>query len=389
VSRWRDATSALTWATSVTAVALTLHSLVNARLLRTPPPVRGESVAGGCVAPERISVLVPMRDEALRLEPGLRSVLSAVSRYGAQAELVVLDDGSTDGTRSLVEQVVADAGEPGTRVRVVAGSPPPRGWLGKTWACWQLAEAADPSSTGLVFVDADVRLEPFALRACLDLLRDSGLDLVSPWPRQETGSLAERLVQPLQQWSWLTTVPLHAAERSSRPSLAAANGQLLVVDRAAYDRAGGHASVAGEVLDDIGLLRAVVRSGGHGAPVDGSSLARCRMYEGWADLRAGYRRSLWAAFGSGAGATAVTAALGGVYVWPFVAAVAGSPVGAAGYVAGVLGRMVAARRTGGRPLDAFAHPVSIAVLGWLTADSFRGHRSGTLLWKQRSVVPDR
>lgn len=375
-------TSALTWATSVTAAALTLHSLVNARLLRTPPSPRG----GVSTQPERLSVLVPMRDEAHRLEPGLRSVLAAVSRYGAQAELVVLDDGSTDGTRLLVEQVAADAREPGTRVRIVAGAPPPPGWLGKTWACSQLAEAADRSSSVLAFVDADVLLEPFALTACVDVLRQSGLDLVSPWPRQVTGSLAERLVQPLQQWSWLTTVPLRLAERSSRPSLAAANGQLLVVDRAAYDRAGGHASVAGEVLDDIGLLRAVVRSGGHGVPVDGSSLARCRMYDGWADLRAGYRRSLWAAFGSGAGAAAVTVALSGVYVWPFVAAVAGSPVGAAGYAAGVLGRMVSAQRTGGRRLDAFAHPASIAALAWLTADSFRGRRHGTLRWKRRDVV---
>jgi hypothetical protein len=198
---------------------------------------------------------------------------------------------------------------------------------------------------------------------------------------------AERLVQPLQQWSWLSTVPLRLAERSARPSLAAANGQLLVVDRAAYDRAGGYAAVRGEVLDDIALLRAVLRSGGRGVPVDGTSLARCRMYTGWADLRDGYSRSLWSAFGSRAGAACVVGGLGLVYVWPALAAVAGSPVGAAGYACGVLGRVAVARRTGTRAWpDALAHPLSVVLLGWLTARSWRGHLRGTLTWKGRQIA---
>ncbi len=74
------------------------------------------------------------------------------------------------------------------------------------------------------------------------LLDEAGLDLVSPYPRQEAPG-ATRLVQPLLQWSWLTFLPLRLAERSPRPSLSAANGQLLAVRRDAYDRVGGHAAV--------------------------------------------------------------------------------------------------------------------------------------------------
>ena len=103
------------------------------------------------------------------------------------------------------------------------------------------------------------------------------------WPR---GS-AERLVQPLVPWLWATTLPLRLAERSPRPSLAAANGQFLVLTRRGYDRAGGHAAVRGEVLEDIALLRAVKRSGGRGVPIDGSRLAACRMYDGWPAVRDG------------------------------------------------------------------------------------------------------
>jgi len=238
----------------------------------------------------------------------------------------------------------------------------------------------------LVFVDADVVLAPHAVASTAALLDASGLDLASPYPRQLAETPAERLVQPLLQWSWLTTLPLTAAERSPRESLTAANGQLLAVRRDAYDHAGGHGAVRSAVLDDVALLRAVKRSGGRGVVVDGTHLATCRMYDGWDDLRAGYTKSLWSAFGSPAGAAAAMGALSLLYVLPAAAALRGSRVGAAGYAAGVLGRVLVARRVGGRVWpDSLAHPASIAALGWLTAASWRGKRSGSLSWKGRPI----
>jgi hypothetical protein len=190
---------------------------------------------------------------------------------------------------------------------------------------------------------------------------------------------AERLVQPLQQWSWLTTLPVRVAERSSRPSTVAANGQFLVVDAAAYRRAGGHRAVRGEVLDDIGLARAVRASGGRTGVADGTSLASCRMYDGWPALRDGYGKSLWSAFGSPAGAAAVLAGLGLAYVVPPVAALRGSRVGLAGYLAAVAGRALVARRVGGRVWpDSLAHPASVGLLGVLTVTSLRARRRGTI-----------
>jgi hypothetical protein len=272
------------------------------------------------------------------------------------------------------------------RVTLLHGAPRPPGWLGKPWACHQLARAADPSSGVLVLVDADVVLAPHALTACVAQLRSLGLDLVSPYPRQVSVTPAERLVQPLLQWSWLTTLPLRLAERSPRPSLGAANGQLMAVDAATYRRAGGHEAVATAVLDDLALLRAVKAVGGTGGVTDGTHLATCRMYDGWADLREGYTKSLWSAFGSPTGAVGTTAALSLLYVWPAVAALAGSPLGALGYAAGVAGRALVAHRTGGRVWpDSLAHPASVAVLGWLTARSLVGRSRGTLRWKGRPL----
>jgi hypothetical protein len=212
---------------------------------------------------------------------------------------------------------------------------------------------------------------------------------VSPYPRQLAVTAGERLVQPLLQWSWLTTVPLATARRSSRPSLAVANGQLLAVDARTYERCGGHGSpeVRDAVLDDIALLRAVLRAGGHGTVVDGTPVATCRMYDGWTSLRAGYAKSLWTAFGSPAGALVVAGVATVAGIVPAAAALAGSRVGMVGYAAAVAGRAVVARRVGGRVWpDSLAHPLSVAAFAGLVADSVRGRRTGSLTWKGR-VLP--
>ena len=204
----------------------------------------------------------------------------------------------------------------------MTGRPLPPGWLGKPHACHQLARAARVSDV-LVFVDADVQLAPHAVRAAVGLLDRHALDFVSPYPRQLAGSVAERIVQPLLQWSWLTFLPLRLAEHARRPSMAVANGQFLAVRRAAYERAGGHAAVRAAVLDDVALARELRRHGARGGVVDGTGLGACRMYDGWVDLRDGYAKSLWAAFGSEPGAMAVLVLLVVMYLVPPIAMVRG------------------------------------------------------------------
>ncbi|MCW0214036.1 MAG: glycosyltransferase family 2 protein [Pseudonocardia sp.] len=359
------------WTGAFLATAGTLHELVNLRRLRAPatdpPPVR-----------EPVSVLVPARDEAHRVGP---TICSLLAQSGVpDLEVIVLDDGSADDTAGAVTR--AAAGDP--RLRVLTGTPPPVGFLGKPHACAQLAAAA--RGRVLVFVDADVVLAPHAVAAAVALLRDGGFGLLCPWPRQLADDLATRLVQPLLAWSWLVTLPLGVAERSRRPSLVAANGQFLLVDAAVLATAGGFAAVSGEVLDDIALARAVRRTGSRTGVADGSGIAACRMYEGGTAMAAGYRKSLWRAFGGPGGSAAVAALLALAYVVPAVAASAGSRAGLVGYGAAVVGRALAAYRTGGRVWpDSAAHPVSVAALLGLLASSWAGHRAGTLRWKGRPL----
>jgi Glycosyltransferase like family 2 len=364
------------WAVAAAVGLLTAHAAVNARLLRRPP-------ARSSPVDTTVAVLLPVRDEADRVGPCLRALLA--QRGAADMEILVGDDGSTDGTAAVVRAVAA--GDP--RVRLLSVGSPPVGWLGKPHACHRLAAAT--TAPVLVFVDADVRLAPDAIAATLTLL--AGFDLVSPYPRIQASG-AQRLVQPLLQWSWLTFLPLRAMERSARPALAAAAGQLFAVRRDAYRRAGGHAAVRGQVLDDIALARAVKRSGGRIALADGSAIATCAMYRSWAELVAGYTKSLWAAFGSPAGAVATVFGLAVLYSVPPALAVAGAmtgrpglvAAGLAGYALGVLGRVVAGRASAARVWpDALAHPVSIVLFGWLVVRSLRRRQRGDLTWKGRPV----
>ncbi|MEV1330109.1 glycosyltransferase [Micromonospora costi] len=361
---------------------LTGHTLVNAtRWLRRP-------VAPATGVTEPVAVLLPLRDEAARVGPCLRALLG--QRDVPDLRIVVLDDGSTDGTADVVRTIAGD--DP--RVTLLTGAPPPPGWLGKPYACWQLATRADPAATALVFVDADVVLAPHAVAAAVAELRAAGAALLSPYPRIVVATAADRLVQPLLQWLWLTFLPLRAVERSPRPSLAAAGGQFLVVDRAGYLRAGGHGAVADRVLEDIELARAVKRSGGRVALADGSRLAACRMYADWPQLRDGYSKSLWATFGHPAAASVVVALLLLLYTAPPLLAVAALAAGSvpaalvalAAYLLGVAGRVVTARATGGRwwP-DALAHPVSVGLLGWLTLRSYHLRKRRLLSWRGRPV----
>ena len=366
-------------ASSLTAAAIAAHTAVNLRLLRTPDP-QAPAVA------EAVSILIPARDEERHIAATVRSALAQTGV--PDLEVLVLDDASSDRTGEIVAALAAE--DP--RVRPLTGpdEPLPDGWLGKPWACARLAEAARGSV--LVFVDADVVLAPHAVRALVHSLRSTGLAMVAPYPRQLAESWLERLVQPLVTWSWAATMPLRWGERSLRPSLSAANGQLLAVDAAAYRAAGGHGAVRGEVIEDVALMRATKRSGGHAATVDGSHLATCRMYAGADEVVDGYAKSLWAAFNGPVGSMAVTGFLVGTYVVPAVAALAAPTartraIGAAGYAAGAASRAMVARRTGEPVLpDSLAQPASIAAFAALSAASWWRHVRGTNRWKGRRVT---
>ena len=358
--------TALVVVIDVATVALLVHAIANAALLRRPP--RGAGVD------ERVSILIPMRNEAARLTPSLPSVMAQTGLR--DVEILVYDDDSTDGTSELVRRLGGDA------VQLLPPASLPPGWLGKPHACARLAASA--GGTVLVFVDADVVLEPDAVAAAVSLLRSQHWQFVSPYPRQLAVSWLERLVQPLLQWSWLTFLPLGPATRSPRPSRASANGQFLVVDADAYRRAGGHATVHDAIVEDIALARALRSVGACGGFADGHRIARCRMYDGPRAVVDGYAKSLWTAFGTPVAAGVVALLLLGLYVAPWVL-LGWTALAWIGVGAGVAGRVVTALRVGDRPADAVLQPLSIIAFAILVAISLVRRQRRTLQWKMRTL----
>ncbi len=371
---------------SALAVAGLLHSVSNLRSLRRPVPPRTPTE-------EPVAILIPARDEESRIGS---TVAAALAQQGiAHLRVSVLDDASADATAAAAAR--AGAGDQRLDIRREHLDPPPQ-WLGKPYACQRLADAA--TEPILVFLDADVILQPDAVCAAVAALRSSGADFGSVWPRQLAEGALARLIQPLQQWSWATTLPLRAAAESQRPSLAAANGQFLITTREAYESIGGHGAVADCVLEDIELARAMKRAGHRTALWDGSTLASCRMYDSSTALLTGYRKSLWAAFGPRgsrlpvrAGAAVVAwGVLGLSGIVPAAALLIGPGrstrlIGMLGYAAGVANRALVAQRTGS-PVwpDSAGHPLSVALLIGLSIDSLVAHATGRTRWKGRPVA---
>jgi len=251
------------------------------------PPLRAapaSAPAGG------VSVVIPARDEAVRLGPCLE---------GARADpdlgelIVVVDDDADAGTLS-----VAEAGG----ARVVVAPPLPEGWIGKTWALQQGLEAA--SGRWLVTLDADTRPQPGLLRALVAELGED-CDLVSAGTRFQCDTVGERLFHP----AMLATLvyrfgPIGEAGEAPPPHRVVANGQCLAVERERLAAAGGFTRTPSHMTDDIALARSLALDGWRLRFLDGCDLIAVRMYTS--------AREVWREWGR-------SLSLGDVTAWPWLA----------------------------------------------------------------------
>ena len=342
-------------------------TLINSQVIRIPR--NGRDLAAS------VAVLLPVRNEAENI---VELVASLKAQIGiSDLKFYFLTDNSEDETAELLHDAVSSD----ARFVVISGSELPDGWLGKPWALEQLRTKV--KSDYLVNIDADVRLEPRAICAAVNLLVDQNLDFLSPYPKQIANSFGERMIQPLLQWSWLSTVPLRIAEKSGRPSLAVANGQFFVVRSSSLVSVNGFSAVKGEVLDDLELARALLRTGARGTVVDGSHIASCHMYSSWPEVKAGYGKSLWAAFGSKFGSIVAIAFIFLTGILPLLGVMAGFTAGFYALELVIVSRIISARISGGRIIDALSHPISSALLIYLIIYSWRAR--GKVQWKGRTV----
>jgi cellulose synthase/poly-beta-1,6-N-acetylglucosamine synthase-like glycosyltransferase len=336
--------------------------------------------------PERwskdVSLLIPLRNEARNVSPLIESLKDSLSveRERQSWEVIALNDQSSDQTGELIQNAKKSLSE----LNVLNGETPPSGWLGKPAAQERLFKTS--RGRYLVFIDADVRLAPGAISAAIDEMESMRWDWISPYPRQIAKSFLERIIQPLLQWSWFASVPLTFAAKFRIPSMAVANGQFFIVRRDALSAIGGFDSVKGEVLEDIELARRLWRAGLSGSVVDGSAIAHCKMYESNQELIDGYSKSLWRAFGSPAGALFAIALMVATSWLPLIAGILGNPWGWFAFFAISLSRLVAALRTASFWQSFLLHPLSVALLTYMVARSFRLKRTGNLTWRDRAIA---
>lgn len=324
---------------------------------------------------EKVSILIPLRNESQNVDGLMSSVLNQSNL--SDFEVIALDDNSIDQTLFKLQDFSA------SNLKILSGKDLPQGWLGKNFACHQLAGAA--SGEYLVFIDADVRLNPDAIAQSIHLMRKLHWEFISPYPRQIAISFLERLAQPLLQWSWFVSLPLRLAERLQKPSMIVANGQFLIIKKRAYINSGGHEVVKSEVLDDMELARALIRSGAQGGVADGSQVAECRMYSNSSELIEGYSKSQWRAFGSPVGALAVCALIFATSVLPFALGLSGNLFGWYGYFAIVLSRLLVAAKTKSVISSATLHPISALLWIYLIINSWVKKWQGSLTWRGRNL----
>jgi hypothetical protein len=361
-----------------------------------------------------ISVLIPARNEAKNIRATLEAVLA---NRGAEFEVIVLDDHSTDDTASIVSEFAAR----NLRVRLEAAPPLPAGWCGKQHACHVLAKLARHPL--LVFIDADVRLAPDALarmaafmdcggkrgatplssgmpvpkrrRRCALPAQSKTPALASGVPRQELGTFSERLLLPLIHFVLLGFLPMHAMRLTRWPSMSAGCGQLFIARRDAYFAAGGHAMLRDSLHDGIKLPRAFRRAGFRTDLFDATDLATCRMYQTNAETWRGLGKNATEGLAAPGAIVPMSALLLGGQVLPLMLLACAPLLSPAGFafaltasLLGIVARLVAAALFRQPFASALLHPLGVLALLAIQWHALARHVLGRPAeWKGRSYGP--
>lgn len=235
----------------------------------------------------RVSILVPARNEARVIE---RCVASLLAQDYPDFDVLVLDDGSTDGTGEILRRLAAADG----RLRVFEGKFLPAGWLGKHWACQQLLEQADGEY--VLYTDADTWHHPAAVRNGVAGMLAWNLDLLSAIPRELVGTFGELLTVPMPVWSFFALLPMWLAFHTRTPLLASAIGQFMMFRTSSLRKVGGFERIRSNAVDDLSLARLIKASRMRWRLTDGTNRVFCRMYNGLHESIQGFSKNLYAVF---------------------------------------------------------------------------------------------
>lgn len=337
---------------------------------------------------ELVSVCIPARNEEANIEACVRGVLASTHR---NVEVLIYDDQSTDRTSAIVAKLASED----ARVRVVPTKTLPDGWNGKQHACWRMAN--DAAGTWLLFTDADVRFAPGAVRSAMlaaHAKHPTGKDigLVSTFPRQETGSLAESLAVPMIFFILFSYLPFVRMRGTLDASASAGCGQFLLARKDAYFASGGHEAFKNSMHDGVKMPRCVRRAGFATDLFDGTDVVSCRMYRDLSSTWRGFAKNAYEGLGSVGLLVFVTivhllAHVLPFAVWPLmfsfrvmpaVALIAGIAI-----AAGLTQRLILAERLRTSVIGAMLHPVGVMMMTLIQWHSLLLHVTGRRTWRGR------
>lgn len=236
----------------------------------------------------KVSVLIPARNEEASIGKLLRSL---EQQDYPDFEAIVCDDHSSDNT----DEVVTWFSGEDSRFRVFLSEKLPEDWLGKNFACHQLAQRA--TGKYLIFLDADVELSPGALSRAVAFFQKKKWSLLSVFPQQRMHSFAELSAVPVMNWILQSLLPMILVQKTRFPSLSAANGQFMMFDADEYRKHQWHSQVRNLNVEDIRLARLIKSEGLKMAVLLGDDDIFCRMYHSWSEAVGGFSRNIHEYFG--------------------------------------------------------------------------------------------
>lgn len=238
-------------------------------------------------SPPLISILIPARNEESNINKLLRSLIKQDYK---NLEILVLDDNSIDSTAAIVKRMSLK--DP--RIRLIDGLRLEDGWLGKSWACHQLASYA--SGQYFIFTDADTLHFPDSVSKALAALVQNNLDGLSAYPRQIMVTFTERMLVSFIGMGLFTMLPLVLVKKTKGKFFSTGIGQFFMFKKEAYFKSGGHESVKSEILEDVHLSKRIKAAGFSYMVFDGSSNIFCRMYKDFREAVTGFSKFIFAAF---------------------------------------------------------------------------------------------
>ncbi|OAB47654.1 hypothetical protein PBAT_05445 [Paenibacillus antarcticus] len=334
----------------------------------------------------RVSILIPARNESHNIEGCLSSILRC-DTFNMDVEVLILDDHSTDDTETKIRAMSELDG----RVKLIKGKELPAGWMGKSFACHQLAQQAE--GEWLLFIDADVRLKNNALNDVMKTAYLQGKGLITGFPFQKTGTWLEKLVVPMMAFTIGCHLPIPLIRYSKDPRFVAAHGAFMLIHHASYAASGGHVGIKDGLLDDMQLARAVKVAGHTVMLADVHEHAEMRMYESASEVWNGYHKNIYEGVGrNGFLLIAVLSFYNLFYVFPLMAILISMGMGNGILVMGAIGvtllgmlvKGVTDRASGQSKWLCLCLPISILCLSAIALNSWKSGVTGKgYLWKGR------